>query len=288
VRSDRIVIAKTKQVIKAKTAGKPLPLIRCGIRVPNPREERQKNPENFRDLTHAVRHLTYHIYPVLNAEESWWWNLQQLADRWTLFSGKKILGVNVGGGAATEAEVLQISDEMGLTWDHVVVRPNDPGLGEVMTWVPSLELLSPETAAPNEVVFSAHAKGVKYGGCPPLIREWANVMYEANLDFWDLVQQELSWCLSTGAFRARYRRTVGCVYGWYYSGAFWWWRLHDVGQRNWRNTARHYAGRELWIGNQIRKEESSCLFLDNSRSPYDQAYWNKVIRPRWFTQKTKG
>jgi len=284
VRGNAAILSAAKSRLRAgKRVG--VPLVRAGTPQMTAMQKRMQDPANYRDLSSVVRHLTYHMFPMNNAEESWIWNLQQLADRWGLFNGKRVLGLNVDKNTASLDEVLGVCEDMGIQWDRVVQRPNDPGLGEVLTWVPSLEYLNPETAQPNEVVFSAHAKGVKYGGCPPLIREWADVMYQACLESWETVRQELSWCLATGPFRARYAKSSACRNGWYYSGAFWWWRLHDIGQRDWRNTSQQYPGRELWIGNQATREETSCLFMDNTRSPYDPDYWDRRIRPNWLNRK---
>lgn len=273
LRGQRALLAE----VKRKQAGRrtTLPLARQGTPVMSALQIRMQDPRNFRDLSGPVRHLTYHMYPVKNAEESWLWNLQQLADRWSVFNGKKVLGINTDENTVTLDEVLEACSCMDIQWDHVVERTNDPGLGEVLTWVPSLEYLNPETAQPNEVVFSAHAKGVKYGGCPPLIREWTDCMYRANLDSWFLVKQQLEWFLSTGIFRGRWNGSYA------YSGAFWWWRLHDIGKRDWKKVQQFYAGREVWIGHHTTGEETGCMFGDNVRNLYQDTYWDRTIRQRW-------
>jgi len=256
---------------------------RVGIRAVPAIEIRQRDPSNFRDLSNAVRHLTYHMCPFANASTAWRWNLEQLRQRWHLFNGLKLLGINHDEDTVTPDELLDYCRSIGLEWDRVVIRPNSRGLGEVMTWVPSLELLSPEFAAENEIVFSAHAKGVKYGGAetPPVIRDWSALMYSGNLDDWGIVQRSLEWFIATGIMRAQYPEKPLCRYGWYYSGGFWWWRLADVGRGPWDQVAQWYAGRELWIGHQCDTSESDCLFLDNTRSPYLPAYWKAVIHPKW-------
>jgi hypothetical protein len=284
-RSSRAEIRKacSRRVVPAKH------FPRVGIPAVPAIEIRQRDPSNFRDLSNAVRHLTYHMCPFANAATAWQWNLEQLRQRWHVFNGLKVLGINHDEDTVTPDELLEYCESIGLHWDQVVVRPNNRGLGEVMTWVPSLELLSPESAGPNEVVFSAHAKGVKYGGAemPPVIRDWSALMYDGNLDNWDIVQRSLEWFIATGIMRGRYSKTAFCRYGWYYSGAFWWWRLADVGRGPWDQVAQWYSGRELWIGHQCPKEESDCLFLDNTRSPYLPEYWKSVIHPKWNQYQEK-
>lgn len=237
---------------------------------------------NFRDLSSPTCHLTYHVCPFRNATQAWTWNFLQLQKRWKVFNGRKILGINFDESTFSPVEVVDFCQSIGLNWDEVVVSRNSRKLGEVMTWVPSLELLPMKEAADNDIVFSAHAKGVKYDGdSPPIIREWADVMYRSNLDHMRKVLRSLEWFSSTGSFRSRNSISVQSRYGWHYSGAFWWWRIKDVASRDWRAVGQSYAGREFWIGNHLSRAESDCLFMDRSRSPYRPEYWEKVIRPRW-------
>lgn len=264
--------------VLSRLARKPkrrLPLCRSGTPQVDAITRRMQTTEHFRDLTNSVRHLTYHIFPMRNAEESWQWNLRQLSQRWSLFNGKRVLGVNVSPETADLDDVLAVSRSLGMEWDHVVARDNDPSLGEVLTWVPSLEYLDPDNAQPNEVVFSAHAKGVKYGVCPSLIREWTDRMYRANLDSWFLIKRQLEWYVATGAFKARFAGNAA------YSGAFWWWRLHDIGKRNWRQVLPIYPGREVWIAGVANREETGCVFHDDTRDLYRESLWAKSVRPAW-------
>jgi hypothetical protein len=272
-RSPRDVIAVAKRNLTRRK--KQLPLTRIGTPQRTDWEKRISDPSNFRDLRHAVKHLTYHMYPVAAADESWNWNIEQLQKRWSLFNGKKILGINTDDSTASVDEVIDACRKRGMVWDHVLTRQNDGKLGEVLTWVPSLQLLNPGAAEPNEVVFSAHAKGVKYGVCPPLIRRWTDCMYRANLDSWFLVRQQLQWYLATGAFRARWSGAGA------YSGAFWWWRLHDIGKREWWRVLPIYPGREVWIGGQARYPELGCLFHDNCGQLYSDTYWKHEVLPQW-------
>ncbi len=256
---------------------------RLYVAPPAPRDTWRDDPSHFCDLSNPVRHLTYHICPFRNAVGTWQWNLEQLREHWHLFNGKKIIGINHDEDTVSPDEMLRHCRSLGMEWDEVVARPNSRSLGEVQTWIPTLELLNPESAQANEVVFSAHAKGVKYGEkMPPVIRDWTDIMYQVNLPDWDRVRDSLEWYISTGAFRARGARSWRwCRYGWYYSGAFWWWRLAPIGQRNWRMVGEIYPGREVWIGNVAERQETDCLFMDNTRSPYLPAYWQRTINKEW-------
>lgn len=246
-------------------------------------DKRQIDYNNYADLTESIRHLTYHVYPLANSNAAWEWNIEQLKKRWALFNGKKILGINYSNDTISPDDFLYYCYTVGISWDHVVIKRNDVSLGEVLTWVPSLNFLDIENAQENELVFSAHAKGVKYGEeMPKVIKDWSNVMYSANLDNWNIVKTSLEWFSATGAFRARWSKDKFCKYGWYYSGSFWWWRAKDVGKnKTWSEVRQFYPGRELWIGNQMDKISSDCIFMDNTKSPYSPEYWQKTILPDW-------
>lgn len=257
-------------------------LTRVGTPQLTPLQVRMQDAANFRELDAPVHHLTYHICPFKNATSAWTWNLIQLMKRWSLFNGRKVLGVNYDSDTLSPADVINYCQSIGIDWDEVVVRKNDRRFGEILTWVPTLESLNIESCRSNDLVFSAHAKGVKYNGdSPPVIRDWTDVMYRANLDHIDRVHESLRWFSSTGCFRCRNNISEQSRYGWHYSGAFWWWRPLDISQRNWRKVGQSYAGREFWIGNQLERAEADCLFMDRSRSPYNVEYWKNIITPRW-------
>lgn len=283
MRSDPATIRRAVHaVIRNRPMPNPIVIGHRSSNITTPLQRRKQNTDNYRDLSDCVRHLTYHICPFANSSEAWQWNLEQLRQRWHLFNGLKVLGINHDESTVQPGVLLKHCEFIGLHWDHVVVRPNSRALGEVMTWIPSLEFLNPETANENEVVFSAHAKGVKYGAAiPPTILKWNQVMYSVNLDDWSRVRESLEWFIATGAFRCRGSRVHFCKHAWYYSGAFWWWRLRDLGQREWREVGQWYPGREVWIGHHVERHESGCLFMDNSRSPYKPEFWNSVVTPRW-------
>ena len=257
-------------------------LTRKGTPRPTAIQLRQQDPSNFRDMSDPVHHLTYHVCPFRDAHHAWTWNFMQLQKRWGLFNGKKILGINYDQSTASPAEVIHFCQSIGLEWDDIVISLNSKTLGEVMTWVQSLEKLPMGEATDRDIVFSAHAKGVKYNGdSPPVVRNWTDVMYRSNLDYMENVHSSLEWFSSAGSFRCRNSVTPQSRYGWHYSGAFWWWRLSDLAKRDWRIVGQTYAGREFWIGNHIARAESDCLFMDRCRSPYNPDYWAKVIHPRW-------
>lgn len=223
-----------------------------------------------------IRHLSYFVYPA--NETSWKWNLDELAKRFWLFNGRKVLGVVHDRDSAKPEAVLEYAKSVGMTFDDVFIKPNNPKQREVVLWVPMLECFAPETARSDEVVFSAHAKGQKYDD-PKFTRDWTDLMYQVCLDDWPAVYNALRTSLMTGAFReyGLFKKW----YNWAYSGTFYWWRLAEIGKRNWRDVDPWFCGTESWPGKMCDPRETSCLFLNDSRRLYDRQYWIDVVWPAW-------
>jgi len=229
----------------------------------------------------SIRHLTYFVYP--KTEDSWKWNLQELAKRWELFNGKRVLGIAHDKYSAEPQAVIDYAASLGMTFDHVLTAANDAKLREVVLFVPMLKLLHPESAGANEVVFSGHAKGQKYDDSS-YTRDWADVMYRVNLDHWDSVEDALSTSLFAGSFReyGLFRRG----FDWIYSGTFYWWRLAEIGKRQWSNVDQWFGGTESWPGKLCDPRESACLFMNNSSRLYDKGYWETSVWPSWYKRET--
>ena len=226
-------------------------------------------------LDEPIRHLTMHVWPTTH-QDMWRWNLEQITARAELFNGRKVLGVVYDYKSHFPDEVLAESARLGIVWDDVVVRRNTTKLGEVKTWLLRLEKLSPETAAENEVVFACHAKGVRhdYGAVIP----WASLMYEACLDNWWSVREHLESVVMTGAMK---QGRDG--WRWEYSGSFYWFRLAEIGRRNWRNIEGHYAGTETWPAVQCHTSEAGCLFASNCGNAYAG---HAALYDRWARLKS--
>ncbi len=225
----------------------------------------------------SIRHLTYHVW-ASNRGDSWQWNLEQLAKRWGLFNGKRILGVVHDKDSRPPDEVIRFAESLGIHFDHHIIKPNQPKLREVVTWLPMLELLQPQSAGANEVVFSAHAKGQKYED-PKHTRDWTDLMYQSCLDDWASVYNALRTSLMAGSFKEF--GLLGKWHNWAFSGTFFWWRLTEIGKRNWRSVDQWFAGTESWPGKMCDPRETACLFLNDSRRMYDQQYWHDVVWPEW-------
>lgn len=236
-----------------------------------------------------IRHLTMHIWPT-KKHDAWKWNLTELSKRWNLFNGKRIIAIAYDGLTVSAETVLAFARSLGMEFDHIIVQPNHRSLREVATWLPMLELLSPSTAAENEVVFSMHGKGVRHETSGDHIQWWAELMYRSCLDNWPQVEEVLKDHVSAGSFK-RYNDFKGRAGGtdnhcWHYSGTFFWWRLSEIGRRAWKTVDQKYYGTESWLGYTVKPEEAACLFHDNSQSLYEADYWRDVVIPEWQAMHT--
>jgi hypothetical protein len=223
-----------------------------------------------------IRHLSYFVYP--KTEDSWKWNLDELAKRLWLFNGRKVIGIVHDDDSAKTDDVLQYAAAIGMTFDDVVIAANNPSQREVVLWVPMLECLTPETAKPDEVVFSAHAKGQVYDD-PTHTRDWADLMYRSCLDDWPSVYNALRSALFAGSFRQY--GLFDRWYDWAYSGTFFWWRLAEIGKRPWREVDTWFCGTESWPGKMCDPRETACLFLNDSTNMYEADYWTSTVWPEW-------
>lgn len=231
-------------------------------------------PVPYVDLSDAVRHLTYHIWPTLR-NDCWRWNLAQLATRWHLFNGRKVVGIAYDYHSEFPDTVLQECERLGIAWDSVLSRRNTTKLGEVKTWLWRLTELQPHNAQPNEVVFAAHAKGVRHA--PGVMIPWVSTMYECCLDDWQTVRQQLEWSLMTGPFQQ-----VRDGHRWHYSGSFYWFRLHDISRRNWQQIEGHYSGTETWPWLMADRSETGCLFARDCGDLYTT---QGQLRQQWEAER---
>lgn len=231
----------------------------------------------FGPFASNVRHLTYHVWAT-KKHDSWKWNLEQLAKRWKLFNGKRIIGISHDDNSEHPEIILQFAESLGMVFDMNVVRRNEEKLREVVTWLPMLHHLNPESAGDDEVVFSAHAKGQKYDD-PGHTRDWTDLMYQSCLDDWPSVHEALRTSLMAGSFKEY--GLLGKWHNWAYSGTFFWWRLAEIGKRKWFDIDQWFAGTESWPGKLCDPCETACLFLNDSRRMYDDSYWTDVVWPEW-------
>lgn len=238
------------------------------------------------DLSGSRRHLMFHLWP-LREIEAWQWHIRQLALRWPLFNGVKILSCSIDHMTVHESEVIAYSKTFGMEWDHVIAKRNNATIGEVDSWSDKISLL-PEPQ-PNDVVFYAHGKGVRVRTNTTAVRMWTQLMYEANLDFWPVTQRILESHLFCGALRRMDHYRLPGNFRWHYSGTFYWFRWEPISQRHPKVIPRKYIGTEAWPGAKARIHEGGVIFLDAMRhSLYDEPTMTQVVWPMWDAWKKQN
>jgi hypothetical protein len=218
-----------------------------------------------------VRHLCMHVWPVKG--EAWAWNVDQILARFDQFNGRKTIGISVGSGSEDADRVKEKFAGLGCEF---VVRPN-ASIGEVAT-APEM-LRRTITNDPDDIVFYCHAKGVKHRLASlegqPVIR-WADVMYHTLLDD----PQAINAALVNHSFAGSFRRKFGTNNNnWHYSGTFYWLRSAFVGQTAIGKIGQRYAGMEFWPPRVAAKQDSACIFHDDTQNLYSNAYWRASVLP---------
>jgi len=231
------------------------------------------------DLTNAIRHFTFHIYPVAGFG-AWQWNCDRLLKAAELFNGRRIVSIAVDGTTDSDFEVRRYLQ--GFTDEFIVVQ-NNPILREVATWNPMLERLRLHDSE-NDVTFSCHAKGVRHKLVPDnsdgsTVFRWTQAQWELGTD-WVLTQPLLEEHATVGAFRRFVSHSPKLGFGrWHYSGTFYWWRNRDVFRRSWRNVPKSFIGTEAWPGLLFSKDESAVTIGDDMQDLYNFFYWQNSIEP---------
>lgn len=237
------------------------------------------------DLTDSVRHLIYHLWPVPGVG-MWQWNLEQLAARWSLFNGSKIISIATDANTDSVADVIEFCRLRGVIWDTVISGPNN-GLGEVAFWQQKIAALPP--AESNHLVFYAHGKGVQSRTATDAVRLWTQLMIEANLDYWPAVRDILQTKLFCGSLRFLGLYRLPGNFRWHYSGTFFWFRWHDIQARHPETVYKQYIGTEAWPGDKCRRDESGVLFMDEMKhSLYDLPTMQGVVWPQWDAWKRQN
>lgn len=227
----------------------------------------------------GVRNLLYHVYPV-RGNGTWQRNLDQLKKRWALFTGQKIIAVATDDRCDPPEAVRDYLGQDDVEW---IVRPNDPGLGEVVTW---RDLWGRLDGRPG-MTFYAHAKGVKHPVNPGVgVHRWVDVMYRSCLDYLPFVEDLLRRHPIAGSFKKLGRGFAGSVSEWHYSGTFYWVRT-DAGIEMHRRLDRMWAGTEAWPGVAFDQRDGAVIFMEGMVGKvnlYLLNYMRSVIEPafkRW-------
>lgn len=218
-----------------------------------------------------IRNIICHILPRHDGQK-WRRTVAHLLHRWHLFNGKKVIAVAVDQWCDSMADVKAAFGDMAdeIEWLEFA---NNSDLREVATFVPLLERVA--SLDHDEMTFCCHGKGSTRPGEECLSHPWADLMFAACLDAMPLVDCALCDAAVCGAFRLYGRDNVD----WIFAGTFYWIRHDRTFSRDWRNVPQIWTGTENWPCTIFRREESRCLFMDNSQTPYDEHFWESVIIP---------
>lgn len=217
------------------------------------------------------RHLLYHIYPCKG--DVWKRNLDQLRTRLGLFNGRRVIAVATDSKIDSLEAVQAYFD--GERVDQWIAVANNPKRREVETW----PLLWEQVAGLPGCTFYGHAKGVtrpvKDG---VMVHRWAEVLYEACLDYWPVVEDLLAQFPIAGCFQK-----IGPVFAksrsqWHYSGSFYWVRNDLIGER-WKTIDQIKWGVESWPGVHWDKEQAGVIFARDEAPKLDlyrKKTWERI------------
>ena len=206
------------------------------------------------DSCQPTRNLIYHIWPR-KGNGVWQWNVVQLLQRIEQFDGVRSIGIAISDDA--EPLVAVQAAFAGTRIDNWVCVPNNPQLGEVVTFGKLLETLPRDN---RSVTFYGHAKGVKYNDAMQT-RDWSQMLYEVCLDDPEYVQSSLDHFPTTGPFIRTTPWEGGATHHWFFSGSFFWFRNEDVfNNPDWSRIRQDYWGTELWPGSLFPRAEAGELF----------------------------
>jgi hypothetical protein len=220
-----------------------------------------------------TRNLVCHILPR-TAGQKWRATVEHLRRRWRLFNGKRIIAVATADDCDSPDDVKEAfgDDSESIEW---ITFKNNPVLREVISFVPMLGRVA--SLDPNEATFICHGKGATHAHDDSVCHLWRDVMFEV-CGTWPLVECALKDHAVCGAFRT----VAGHLQvPFHFSGTFYWIRHDRTFARDWPYIPQHYAGTEAWPGVQFKFEESQCLFMDNTPSPYDEQAWLTTILPAY-------
>ena len=232
------------------------------------------------------RHLLFHLWPKKTSAGTWQRNLDQLKQRWQLFTGKKVIAVATSIDTHSLEAVQDYMHGYDCEWVHV---ENDPALREVKTFY---QLFDRVEGLPG-YTFYAQGKGVS----KPInrgvsIHSWTMAMYEILLDYWPLVEQNLKSKPVVGCFKKSAPGMFGGSQStWHYSGSFAWFKNDELFSRNWRVIEQVWFGIESYPSMVFSDSEAACLFHCHNKqfNLYSLGYWKKVEREleQWRSEAAK-
>jgi hypothetical protein len=229
--------------------------------------------------TKPTRNLIYHIWPK-SGNGKWQWNVQELLKRIDQFDGVRSVAI------ATDLMTDSVEDVKAAFGSHRIdnwlICPNDPKLGEVVTFRSLLQSLPKDD---DSITFYGHAKGVKYDD-PEYNKEWSRMMYEICLDDPTFVDASLSQYDCTGPFLNDHQKNKPFDATWHYSGNFFWFKNTPVFRSRWDDIKEWYFGVEMWIGRVLERAEAGCLFGNGVNHLWEdeQAANTRADLDRWVQE----
>jgi hypothetical protein len=226
------------------------------------------------------RNLLWHCYPIRGS--LWTWNVEQLLRRIRLFNGRRI--VCVVHDQTTES-LSEVQRAFRGEIDEFILMPNVPELREVNTFEPLFSRV--QSLNPSHVTFYGHSRGVTRGA---LTQKWTELLYEANLDYWPIVEDLFEHFPVAGPFVKMGACFVESSSLWHFSGTMFSFRNCALFNKpDWRRIDPYWYGMEPYPSLHWSLAEAGCIFWKRPAHEvnlYDHHYLHQVVLPQWEQWKT--
>jgi hypothetical protein len=201
------------------------------------------------------RHLLYFVYPR-KWNGRWQKNVRQLLRRIDLFDGRRVVAV------VTDDKTDSVDEVRAAFAGHrceFLRFANVVNLREVVAWLPLWERVAAFTG-PRDYTFFAHAKGVTRSSTSTA-HKWTTLMYEANLDYWPVVERLFETYPIVGSLKKNgHRFNRDRRSDWIYVGTFYWVRNRDFFTRDWRSVEQEFWGTEYMPGVLYSSDEAGVVY----------------------------
>lgn len=220
------------------------------------------------------RNLIMHVYPR-TAGQKWRRSVAHVCARFDQFDGRRIVAVAIDGSTDSVDDVREAFGPCEVELRTV----RNSSLQEAATLAALLAEV--ESTDPNEITFRCHSKGCTHASDDAASHAWADAMFEACLDYPQLVDCMMERFHVCGAFRST--QPVGWPHSpaWHFAGSCYWLKHSELFRRDWRQVDPVFWSPEAYPGWKFRPEESGCLFFDGAATVhlYDPATWRTSVRP---------
>ncbi len=209
----------------------------------------------------VVRNLLWYCYPR-SGNGVWQRNIGQLRKRIRLFNGRRVVAIATD---KTTDPAGHVKDLLGDVVHEFIEIANGPV--HEMEAFPEL-LGRVETQDSRHITFYGHAKGVTRRATDTAAAgNWADCMYQVNLDYAPLVEETLKRYHVCGAFKNHGPAFPGLASNFHFAGSFYWFRNRELFKRQWRfweTFDKTWYGTEAAPGIWFKPEEGGALFLPNT------------------------